>query len=55
MQGYKMYCRLHRGYIFAEFVDYKRDGKVSKNIKKIFNRYFTKKLRRRIKRFNEND
>lgn len=53
MQGYKMYCKLNRGYIFAEFVDMKRNGKISKNIKNIFNRYYTKRLRRRIKRFND--
>lgn len=52
MQGYKMYCYLNGGYSFVDYVDHKKDGKISKNIKNIFNRYYKKRLRRRIKRFN---
>ncbi|MBP5712858.1 MAG: hypothetical protein J6W77_07745 [Prevotella sp.] len=50
-----MYCHLNGGYSFADYIDHKKDGKISKNIKNIFNRYYKKRLRRRIKRFNEND
>lgn len=47
---FKILGVLSRSYIFVDYVDHKKGGKMRKNDKALMNRYFKKKLRNYLKK-----